>query len=68
MKPEKAMIKLVEKVGSMTELSKILNCSLSYVSRWASGERKIPIKYIKKLVQLSEGEITREDLRPDVFN
>ncbi len=68
MKKEKALMKVIEKVGSTNELARILGCSASYVSNWTSGYRKIPIKYVKKIVELSEGELRKKDLRPDVYD
>ena len=68
MKQEKALMKVIEKVGSARRLANILGCSPSYISNWTSGYRKVPIKYVKKIVELSEGQVKRKDLRPDVYD
>ena len=68
MKQVKAVLKVSQKVGSMTELAIRLGCSKSYVSKWSKGERKVPIKYVKRIVELSQGEIRKKDLRPDVYD
>jgi len=61
-------MKVIEKVGSTRKLARILGCSHSYISNWNSGYRKVPIKYVKKIVELSEGELKKRDLRPDVYD
>jgi DNA-binding transcriptional regulator YdaS (Cro superfamily) len=68
MKENKALLKIVKKVGSVTNLANTLGCNKANVSRWANGVHKIPIKYIKKLVELSKGEVKKKDLRPDVYD
>jgi len=68
MKQVKAVLKVSQKVGSMTELANRLGCSKSYVSKWSKGERKVPIKYVKKIIELSEGQVKKKDLRPDVYD
>lgn len=68
MKPKTALLKIVNKVGSIAELGRRLNVSRGHVSNWIAGRRTIPIKKVRELVLLSEGEITKKDLRPDVFN
>lgn len=67
MKKNKAFLKVITKVGSMAELGRILGVSTSQISHLASGRAKVPYKHIKKLIKLSEGEITREELRPDLY-
>jgi len=67
MSKNKALLKVVKKVGSMSELGRILHCNKSNISRWANGVHKIPTKYVKKLVELSDKELRREDFRPDVY-
>ena len=68
MKKDKALEKIIKKVGSLANVARILGISNSYLCHLKEPERKIPIKYIKKLAELSEGEVTKEDLRPDVYD
>ena len=68
MKKNKALLKVIKKVGSMADLAHILGCNKANVSRWANGIHDVPVKYVKKIALLSEGEVTRKDLRPDVFD
>ena len=52
----------------MTDAANAMGMSVSYLSHLASGRRKVPIKYVKKIVELSKGEIRKKDLRPDVYD
>ena len=67
MKKNLALIKVIRKVGSMTKLANKLNVSPSFISHLAKGRKKIPARYVKKLVELSEGEVMKKDLRPDLY-
>ena len=62
-----ALSKIIKEVGSVSDLAKILGVSQSYVSNWLSGDREIPATKVRLLVGLSNGKVTEEDLRPDVF-
>lgn len=68
MSKNKALSKVIKKVGSVTELAKILGCNKSNVSRWLNGKVKIPTKYIGILIKLSERELRKKDLRPDLYD
>jgi len=52
--------------GTLDELSKLLGVRNSAVYQWVARER-IPIRHLKKLSVLSEGRLTTEMLRPDLF-
>jgi len=52
--------------GTLDELSKLLGVKNTAVYNWVSREQ-IPIKHLKKLNVLSEGRLTKEMLRPDLF-
>ena len=67
MKKEKPLSKVINRVGSMSELARRLGVSRAYVNDWEKGRKKIPATLVKKLVALSDGEVTAYDLRPDVF-
>jgi len=52
--------------GTLDELSRLLGVKNTAVYNWVSREQ-IPIKHLKKLRVLSEGRLTKELLRPDLF-
>ena len=68
MNPDKALSTIVELVGSVNELARLLNVSQPHVSNWIAGRRKIPATKVKILVKLSQGQVTAKDLRPDIFD
>lgn len=52
--------------GTLDELSKMLGVKNTAVYNWmARGQ--IPLKHLRKLNDLSQGRLTKEMLRPDVF-
>ena len=52
--------------GTLDELSKMLGVRNTAVYNWmARGQ--IPLKHLRKLNDLSQGRLTKEMLRPDVF-
>jgi len=52
--------------GTLDELSKLLGVRNTAVYNWLS-RKQIPIKHLKKISVLSEGRLTKEMLRPDLF-
>jgi len=52
--------------GSVKWLSEQLGVRQSAIYNWVDRGR-IPIKHLKKLRELSEGRLTKEMLRPDLF-
>jgi hypothetical protein len=52
--------------GTLDELSKMLGVRNTAIYNWmARGQ--IPIKHLRKLNNLSQGRLTKEILRPDLF-
>jgi len=54
---------LLKEFGSYKDLADKLG--MSYQTAFSFSFRKIPHKHIDKLIQLSEGRLTKEMLRPD---
>ena len=52
--------------GSLRNLAEALQLRPNTVVLW--GQTHITFKYIKEIERLSENRVTREMLRPDVFN
>ena len=68
MKKQQAVLKIIDKYGSVSTIAKMLAISQPYASNFLTGKRKVPLKYVKKLVELSEGQVRKKDLRPDVYD
>lgn len=53
--------------GTLYRLAMLLGIRETAVYQWRS-RTNIPIKHIRKIEELSDGRITREMLRPDIFS
>jgi len=52
--------------GVLANLAKPLGVRENAIYQW-SKRGKIPVKHIRTLIELSEGRLTKEMLRPDLF-
>lgn len=50
--------------GRMARLCEAIGAHAPDVSRWASGDRPVPIRHCVAIEQVTNGEVTRRDLRP----
>ncbi len=51
--------------GSQFGLAEHLGVNSSFVSQWKSGRRPIPVKHCQNIVELCEGLVSVQELRPD---
>ncbi len=51
--------------GSQSAVARICGVSQSAVLKWLNGG-KMDVKYIPHIINATQGEVTPEDLRPDV--
>ena len=51
--------------GSLKNLAEILELTPNAVVLW--GQTNIPLKYVKRIEELSDNRLTKEILRPDLF-
>lgn len=58
--------KLVAIFGSQTELARQLGVTRSCVNKWVHRQR-IPPHYVIRIEKASEGQITRWEMRPDLY-
>ena len=52
--------------GSLYRLAKILKVTPNAVYNWKTL-KTIPLKHVRTIETMTEGRITRKDLRPDIF-
>lgn len=52
--------------GSLKELADQLKLKPNTVYLW--NQTQVPFKYLKKIEEITTGRLTREMLRPDLFN
>jgi DNA-binding transcriptional regulator YdaS (Cro superfamily) len=48
-------------------IMKKFDISNSAIRHWCNGTRKISPKFVLQLEQLTKGNVTRHDLRPDLY-
>jgi len=59
------MRKACEYFGGITALARLLDVSPQLVHRWASGQQEIPHIRCVQIEKLTNGDVTRQMLRPD---
>lgn len=52
--------------GRMTELANLIDVVPSLVSMWVSGDRKIPAEWCLEIERVTGGQVTVEEMRPDI--
>ena len=58
--------KAVDIFGSQRKLAKAIGMYPQQINGWVNTG-KVPVKHCKKIEQVTNGEVTCFDLRPDVF-
>ncbi|GGN37616.1 MULTISPECIES: helix-turn-helix domain-containing protein [Marinomonas] len=60
-----AIAKAVEIVGSQTALAKMLGVKQAHVWNWLHVHKRSPAKYIRRISQATNGQVTESDLLKD---
>lgn len=63
----KAFKKVLNVVGSKSDLAKLSGYSESHIRSILCGARNVPAKAVLKFVELADGKVTAKELRPDIF-
>lgn len=64
MTPEAALTKAIRLVGGHTKMAEMLGIERTAIYQWKKG---VPPNRAVEIEQATGGEITREQLRPDLF-
>lgn len=51
--------------GRLASLARAIGAPISNTSEWASGRRPVPIERCADIERITNGAVTRRDLRPD---
>lgn len=51
--------------GGQRALAKFLGIGYSQVHQWVMGERTVPVRYCQAIVELTDGKVSLQDLRPN---
>jgi hypothetical protein len=65
-KPE-LFLQLKSEFKTYENLAKSLGVTYKAVYAWFMRGGKIPAKHVKRIEELTEGRITREQIRPDLY-
>ncbi|MEL0623848.1 YdaS family helix-turn-helix protein [Marinomonas arenicola] len=60
-----AIEKAVDLIGSQTALAKTLDVTQAHVWNWLRIHKRAPAKYIRKIAEATNGEISVNDLLKD---
>ena len=52
-------------VGGQRALANALGIADAQVNQWVTGRRSVPVKYCQSIVELTEGLVSLQELRPD---
>ena len=64
----KGIKRAVEVVGSQTQLAERIGVSPQFVSQLVKGVRPVPAALARKIEEGTGGQVSRADLRPDIFD
>lgn len=62
-----AIQKAVEAAGGQTALAKLIGVSQGLVWQWCDGRLAVRAEHCASIERVVGGEVSRYDLRPDVF-
>ena len=63
----KALQKAINIAGSQTKLAKKLKVTQTAVSHWLTRNKRIPAERAVAVEKATGGQVTRRDLRPDLY-
>lgn len=52
---------------SQTQLAELLGVTKQAVNHWATGRYRPSLPTMRRIIELSDGELSREDIRPDIY-
>lgn len=62
-----AIKKAAKLCGSQLELARLLGVTQGAVCQWVNGGRLVPAGRCRTIEALTSGEVTCDELRPDIF-
>lgn len=67
--PHAALLRAIEVVGSQAALAREIGCTPAHVWNWVNRENSkgTPAEFCRAIESATSGQVTRYDLRPDVF-
>jgi TorA maturation chaperone TorD/DNA-binding transcriptional regulator YdaS (Cro superfamily) len=62
-----ALVKAIEVVGGQTQLARLLGVKQANVWHWLNKADRVPGEYVLAIEAATGGQVTRHDLRPDLY-
>lgn len=62
-----ALGKVIEIVGGQTQLARLLGVKQANVWHWLNKAERVPGEYVLAIEKATGGQVTRHDLRPDLY-
>lgn len=62
-----ALERAIKHAGSQKKLAELLSTSQARVWNWLRRDKKVPAEYAVEIERATSGAVTREQLRPDIF-
>jgi TorA maturation chaperone TorD/DNA-binding transcriptional regulator YdaS (Cro superfamily) len=62
-----ALAKAIETVGGQTQLARLLGVKQANVWHWLNKAERVPGEYVLAIENATGGQVTRHDLRPDLY-
>lgn len=62
-----ALERAINRVGSQAALAKALKVKPQHVWNWLNRDKKVPAEMVIPIETATEGEVTRHQLRPDLY-
>lgn len=62
-----ALAKAIEVVGGQTQLARLLGVKQANVWHWLNKAERVPGEYVLAIETATGGQVTRHDLRPDLY-
>ena len=62
-----ALHRAIQRAGGQAALAKVVGVSPQAVGQWVNHRRPIPLRRAIEIEHWTGGEISRDELRPDIF-
>lgn len=62
-----ALKKAIKLVGGQSALARAIGVQQPHIFNWLNRNKKVPASHVISIERATNGEVTRFDLRPDIY-
>lgn len=62
-----ALTRAIEVCGSQAALARAVGVKQAHIWNWLNRDKKVPGEFVMRIEQATGGQVTRYELRPDIF-